>query len=192
MFLVPPPSSSPHFSRRALSCCSVPLRLSRPLPTWKGTTVARGMREPPEHGRQLVGSTVVQEMAPTPRVNPPWQQDGDLGIAAGQCAGHEVDRRSHEPAVAAFPDLQRKPADHETLPVFLQELRHLVVQEEMDGPYFVRVQAAGVLDSASGGQVETVHEHQDDVAAQDGHFGRFEGALFELLRLACGTGGSGG
>ena len=64
-----------------------------------------------------------------------------------------------------------------------RSLRHLVVQQEMDGPDFVRVQAAGVLDGASGGQVQAVYEHEHDVAAQDGHFGRFQRALLELLRL---------
>ncbi len=48
---------------------------------------------------------------------------------------------------------------------------------------FVRVEAAGVLDSPGGRQVQAVHEHQDDVTMEDGHLGRFHGAFVELLSL---------
>ena len=65
----------------------------------------------------------------------------------------------------------------------------LVVEEEMDGPDFVGVQAAGVLDGAGRRQVEAVHEHHDDVAAQDGRLGGFDPPLFELWASG-GTGGS--
>ncbi len=71
-------------------------------------------------------------------------------------------------------------------------LRDLVVQEEMDGSDFVRVQAAGVLDGAGGGQVQPVHEHQDDVTAQDGHLGRFVARPVRVGAPRCGTGGSAG
>ena len=53
----------------------------------------------------------------------------------------------------------------------------------MHGPDFVGVEAAGVLDGAGGRQVQTVHEHQDDVAMEDGHLGRFHGAFVQLLSL---------
>ena len=122
-------------------------------------------------------------MAPRPGVQAPGKKDRNLGVPVSQGRCHQLHGGPAQTAVTALPDLEREAADHQPLPRLPELLSGLVVKQEMDGPDLVRVEAAGVLDGARRGQVQTVHEHQDDMAAQYGQLGGFGCSLFQLLRL---------
>ena len=122
-------------------------------------------------------------MAPGPGVQAPGKKDRNLGVAVSQGRRHQFHGGPAQAAVTALPDLEREAADHKPFPRFSELLSGLVVEQEMYGSDLVRVEAAGVLDGAGGGQVQPVHENQDDVAAQNGQLGGFGRPLFQLLRL---------